>query len=658
MSFLYPSILWALAALLIPIAVHLFNFRRHKTVYFSNTAVLKTIQQENAKTKKLKYLVTLLLRCLFIVGLVLAFAFPYKPETTAKINTEEGLVGVYIDNSMSMKAQSSKTTLLEDARESARQLVGKFAPSTRFLLRTNSFEVQNEYPMNQEEMLDQIDRMEVDGLPVKMNEVIDRFTMLSKRQGFNQATLFAYSDFQKNMLDLSGLHADTALQVVVVPVQSEQHANLSIDSVWLASPVVQSGLANEVQVLVSNRGGKTVKGLPVNLSMEGKVVASATVDVEENSSAQCSMQFVLQQPGFTRCSVTLSDYPIVFDDVYHFVLELRPHLDVVELSSEKETTSLAMVFNDDPLFNYTKMNPTRIDLGALSKAQLVVVDHTSSLNETMRQALLDNAAEGASVVFFHDDGKTVDTNTMSVSDLALQHEFFNDIILDLPQHPDLPKVMRHVRLTPEANATVLMHLDNGDPLLAMQTVGKGRAFDYATTLEESWSTLPSHSLFVPMMLKMAFLGGGIGQIAYTLGDDKSLFFSDFSGGEDLKVRAEGTDFEAIPVHELRNNRLYVHFKDLLPQAGFYDLMVHEDLVHVMAWNDSRKESDLTVAGQGELQQCFASAGLDVVAVLGADEFANRDLVQAMARQSSLWRWFVLLALLAALGEILVLRFWK
>ena len=143
MTFLYPSILWALTALAIPIAVHLFNFRRHKTVYFSNTAVLKTIQQENAKTKKLKYLVTLLLRCLFIIGLVLAFAFPYKPETTAKINTEEGLVGVYIDNSMSMKAQSSKTTLLEDARESARQLVGKFAPSTRFLLMTNSFEVQN-----------------------------------------------------------------------------------------------------------------------------------------------------------------------------------------------------------------------------------------------------------------------------------------------------------------------------------------------------------------------------------------------------------------------------------------------------------------------------------------------------------------------------------
>ena len=76
MRFLYPNMLWGLFALLIPILIHLFNFRRHKLVYFSNTTVLRSIQQENAKTRKLKYLVTLLLRCLFITALVLAFAFP------------------------------------------------------------------------------------------------------------------------------------------------------------------------------------------------------------------------------------------------------------------------------------------------------------------------------------------------------------------------------------------------------------------------------------------------------------------------------------------------------------------------------------------------------------------------------------------------------
>ena len=190
-------------------------------VYFSNTAVLRSIQQENAKTRKLKYLVTLLLRCFFIAALVLAFAFPYRPEKQLNVNAEDNLIGIYIDNSMSMKGQSQRTTMLEDARQSARDLVHRLSPSNRYLLMTNSFEMQNEYPMNQEEMLDQLDRMNPDGAPVAMGEVMDRFEMLSHQHGFATSTLFVYSDFQSNTFDLSAAKADTTMQVVVVPMIPE-----------------------------------------------------------------------------------------------------------------------------------------------------------------------------------------------------------------------------------------------------------------------------------------------------------------------------------------------------------------------------------------------------------------------------------------------------
>ncbi|MCR5014277.1 MAG: BatA domain-containing protein, partial [Bacteroidales bacterium] len=517
MNFLYPSMLWALTALAIPIAVHLFNFRRHKLVYFSNTEVLKTIQRENAKTRKLKHLVALLLRCLFIVALVLAFAFPYRDDAAASINTDEGVVGIYIDNSMSMKAQSSKTTLLEDARESAKGLVQQFSPSTRYLLMTNSFEVQNEYPMNQEEMLDQLDRMSLDGPPAKLNAVVDRFEMLRDQHDFDHATLFMYSDFQNNMFDLADVKADTTLHVIAVPMTSSAASNLSIDSVWLSSPVMQAGLTNEVHILVSNRGDKEVKGLPVNMSMDGKVTASTTVDVEAQESAETVLQFLLQENGSTPCSVSLMDYPITFDDSYRFVIETRPTLKVVELNGSDQLSYVGMVFDEDPQYEYLKMHPDRIDLAAIAQAQLVVVSEASALNATMRQTLLDNAAEGTCVAFFHDDGATVDTNRMSASDIALQHDFFTDVILDLPQHADLPDVKQHVRLRPSADATTLIRLDNGDPLLTQRKTGQGYVFDFATTLDERWSSLADNAMFVPLMLKMALIGGGVNKIAYTMG---------------------------------------------------------------------------------------------------------------------------------------------
>ena len=659
MRFLYPQMLWALTALAIPIAVHLFNFRRHKLVYFSNTEMLKTIQQENAKTRKLKYLVILLLRCLFIVALVLAFAFPYKEDATVNINTEEGVVGVYIDNSMSMKAQSSKTTLLEDARESAKGIVERFSPSTRYLLMSNSFEVANEYPMNQEEMLDQLDRMNLDGPPVKLNEVLDRFEMLKSLHGFDQATLFVYSDFQENMFDLHDVKADTSLHVVVVPLSASVQSNLSVDSVWLSSPVMQAGLSN-VRVLVSNRGDKEVKGLPVNLSMNGKVTASTTVDVEGQESAEVGLQFLLEENGHTPCAVSLMDYPITFDDSYRFVIETRPSLKVVELNGSDKLPFVGMVFDDDPQYDFVRMNPERIDLSELAQAQLIVVSEASSINATMRKTLLDNAAAGACVAFFHDDGNAIDTNTMAANTIAMQHEFFNDVILDLPQHADLPKVKQHVRLHPSADASVLIRLDNGEPLLIQRKTGKGYVFDFATTLDERWSNLADNALFVPLMLKMALIGGGVGQIAYTMGEDKSVLFDDLglTGLDDLKIRNEDGSFELMPAHELRNNRVCVFFQDEIPASGFYELRKMDTVCHLMAWNDSRLESEMDFANSTGLKAAFEKAGLPVLAVMAPDEFAGHDLMEAMAKKSTLWKWWVLIALLALLGEVAVLRFWK
>ena len=62
--------------------------------------------------------------------------------------------------------------------------------------------------------------------------------------------------------------------------------------------------------------------------------------------------------------------------------------------------------------------------------------------------------------------------------------------------------------------------------------------------------------------------------------------------------------------------------------------------------------------QEQVEQVFREAGVEIGAVLEAGDFAHHDLLQAIARKSTLWRWFVLLALLALVGEIAVLRFWK
>ena len=99
MSFTYPAFLFALSAIAIPIIIHLFNFRKFKTVYFSNTRFLKEVKQETQAKSKLKHLLVLAARILAIIFIVLAFAQPFIPVENKQISIGDKSISLFIDNS-------------------------------------------------------------------------------------------------------------------------------------------------------------------------------------------------------------------------------------------------------------------------------------------------------------------------------------------------------------------------------------------------------------------------------------------------------------------------------------------------------------------------------------------------------------------------------
>ena len=674
MTFLYPNMLWCLFALAIPIIIHLFNFRRHKIVYFSNTATLKTIERENAKTKKLKYIIALIMRMLFIAGLVFAFAYPYNPKQKLKTDDADNLVAVYIDNSMSMHSQSSEISLIEDARSSARKMVSNISPSQRFVLLTNSRQPDNEYPMNQDEMLMSIDAMQTEASPLTFKNLYENLQMIMKRNGFKSASLFMYSDFQDNMMNMEGVVADSAIQIVAMPLASDYQQNIYIDTVWLSSPILQKGLANEINVRIVNESAKDINGLPVNFEIDGKSVAFNTIDILANGKNDIAMQFVLGEdmcrdarPCISTGTVSINDYPITFDDTYNFVLSVRPIIKIVELSTGTGDLAIKTLFENDSLFDYHVMSPYRIDQQYLADCQMVIVDGDANLNETMWQTIEDFAKDGGSVVLFPSEASEnskvseIFDDTLSISTIASQHDFFDDIFVSIPHNADLPKVYKHVQIDRKyfSNTLTLISLQNGTSYFTLSKIGGGNIFCFASQLGKDWTNFTDNSLFVPIMYKMAMLGGQMNRLSYALGVDKDIVINDltaFSEG-DIRIRDTQGNFEMIPMVEMRNNRALIRLYDELPGAGFYTINKGNEIIETTAWNDSRKESKMKFLNREEVGKLLKDNGLNVHLVLKADEI-HSDIMETMIRRSMMWKSFILLSLITMLIEILVLRFWK
>ncbi|MCU0358931.1 MAG: BatA domain-containing protein, partial [Cyclobacteriaceae bacterium] len=138
MSFVYPAFLWALAALSIPIIVHLFNFRKTQKIYFSSNRFLRMVQEATSAKRKLKHYLILASRLLFILFLVLAFAQPFIPARE-QVSSVQNII-LYLDNSLSMSVPvGEKVRALDAGIQAANELVSVFPPDTRFQLITNDF---------------------------------------------------------------------------------------------------------------------------------------------------------------------------------------------------------------------------------------------------------------------------------------------------------------------------------------------------------------------------------------------------------------------------------------------------------------------------------------------------------------------------------------
>lgn len=634
-------------------------------MYFSNTATLKTIEQENAKTKKLKYVIIMIMRMLFISGLVFAFAHPYRKSQNLMTDDAGNLIAVYIDNSMSMQSQSSEISLLEDARSSARALVRNISPSQRFVLLTNSREIGNEYPMSLDEMLMSIDGMKTEAGPLAFNELYENIQMIMRRNGFKSSSLFLYSDFQENMMNLDGIVVDSAIQIVAFPLVSDFRQNVYIDTVWLSSPILQVGLSNEVNVKIVNESEREFKGFPVNLEIDNHAVAFTTVDIQAGGKAEAKMQFVLDGTGQRTAKVSINDFPITFDDSYDFILVARPVIKIVELTDgqtvETHRNASEILFSNDSLFEYRSIAANRIDQQYLDDCQMVIVNDRSSLNETLWQAILDFAEDGGSVVVFPQEDEIADTNILNVNLLASQHEFFDDVFANIPDNADYPKVFKHTQIKKEfSNSLTLIGLQNGDPLVTLNRIGSGNVFVFSARLDSQWTDLAENALFVPLMMKMAMLGGSVGSLSYTIGVDNDLKISDMNAAFDgeIRIRDEKNSMEMIPAVERRGNKSVIRLNEQLPNAGFYDVCKDDEIIEKTAWNDSRVESKMSFCNQNDIDKLLKNNGLNVLSVMDSDDLHSDEIIDVLVRKSMLWKSFILLSLIAMLIEILIIRFWK
>ncbi|MFO0843137.1 MAG: VWA domain-containing protein [Gemmataceae bacterium] len=132
------------AAVSIPVIIHLLNRRRFKVVEWAAMRFLLTAQRKNARRMRIEQLLLLLVRCLVVLGLVLAMASvsPWAESLWRWLNPAGGkgfLAGgtrthriLVVDGSLSMSVRHGEQTCFDRARAFAEKVVEEGAGSDGF----------------------------------------------------------------------------------------------------------------------------------------------------------------------------------------------------------------------------------------------------------------------------------------------------------------------------------------------------------------------------------------------------------------------------------------------------------------------------------------------------------------------------------------------
>jgi len=687
MQFLFPTFLWGLLALSIPVIIHLFNFRRTKKVLFTNVAFLRAVNTTTSSFRRLKHLLIMAARMAFIAALVLAFAQPFLPSKSGKGVNAGGVASIYVDNSLSMQNELDKKSYLDKAIAKVEELLTAFPQGSQLQLITNDFSSDEHSVGNTQQIKDRTTTIKFTHTPRTFENILKRQANLASKhnsQGGNQYLWF--SDFQKSTSgDLTKLKLDSSSRLFIVPVQAKALQNVFVDSVWMSTPFVREMSTNQLTVRLFNTGERAVENLQVKLFIDDTQVSSTIASIQSKSSTTANFAFTVKGKGFKKARISFDDTPITFDNDYYFVLNAAPTIKVLHLYGQASAGKYVQtVFDNDSVFAFRSFSASNVDVGQFKTANLVVLEGVPNIDGSIKTALQDFVRAGGSLFIIPAQTpdlqsynsflgsfniRGIQSRTITQADFTPLAEpvksssFFVDIFDNSTQKELLQMPNQGGVLTWQAMGDKLLNFRNNQPFLTVSNSGSGKVYLLASPLDATFGDFARNALFVPIMYKVGALSVRQEPTAYSFEQNTfTVEVDDIPKTSTFKLRKG--KLEIIPVQNLNGKQLTIE----LPKAnqladnqaiesGYYELVLNGKVERLVAFNHDNKESMMNFYSVDELKSIFN--GKKNVQIF--DKIDDADFVKTFKDQNfgiALWKYFVIAALAFLALEILLVRLMK
>ncbi|MFO0357501.1 MAG: BatA domain-containing protein [Sphingobacteriaceae bacterium] len=684
MMFVYPSFLWALLAISIPIIIHLFNFRRYKKVYFTNVQFLKELQLESQSKSRLKELLILLSRILAITCLVLAFAQPIITNSNnTNLKVGQKTIGIYIDNSFSMEAVNKQGPLLENAKKLAKDVINSYRSIDRFHLITNDFEGKHQRLYTKDDILNEINDIKSTPSVKLFAEVLKRQKDFLSKEDPENTFLYAITDAQRSSFNLSDIKNDSTSRLTIIPIEANETNNVFIDSCWFDSPVQQKGFVQKLNISIKNSAQKNIDAGTVRLIVNGDQTSIGSFSLESNSSKSLSISFTVKNEGFNYASVKLDDYPITFDDELFFAFNSKLVINALLINGIESTSQnyFNSLFSNDSLFHFISCSEKAIDYSKFKTSDLIILNEVQNLSNGLLDEIIKFCNKGGNLVIIpsvKSDLKlynsfyqslnlplinNLDTHALKVNKPDKNDPFFEGVFEKMDPQINLPLALAHfshLKSTRSSNQDIYT-LQNNEFFLTKNKFQNASVFLFSSPFDDKYGNFCKHALFVPTFIRIAVTSLRTQPLFYFIKQNNNITIrqSALTGEQPPHVIGRSNKIDLIPEMRSVNGSMNLYLDQQLNRSGFYDITWQNSTIQNLAFNYDRIESNLIFYNLEDLKELIIKNGLTKYNLI--EDKNTQDVMRAIQLNASgikLWKWFILFTLFFIAIEIALIRFIK
>jgi hypothetical protein len=664
MQFLFPGFLFSFVLLAIPILIHLFNFRRYKRIVFSDIRFLRELTQQNKKQQTVKHYLILAARILALSALILSFAQPFIPTDNTNQSAGGKRVNIYVDNSPSMEAMAGNGNLFNLAKENAIRLMEGYSDKDEFQVLSNDFEGKHQRWFKKKEAIATLEALKPSGVYRTANEVLARQKSLYAGAAFGEA--FWFSDFQQNF-NLGQLSlSDSLLRLFPVKLEASKQNNVWIDSAWFPEPVLKIGSSNKIKVRVRNGGENAWENQAVTLKIEGIQKGLKNITCAPGSSETVELDFSLNHSKPQAFEISITDFPIVFDDTYFLTGAAVSKINILEIGAKQPMAALGLVYSLDSAYAYAFQELNQLNFSAFGQQQLIVLNQVAEVSSALADALSNYLQQGGLLLFIpptlpsasltlwlSKEGIVLNQlqNSIQVLDKPeLKHPILAKVFAKFPQMPNMPSVKQWFGYQLNVPHKAILSLGNGAPWLSEIKKGAGSLYLFGSNLNTSNTDFTRNALFVPILLNMPLLARNPIPNSFYLGKETQWHVDNTIDAKVIQLKGEGREYRA----DVRNfnNKQFASLNDRIEKAGVYEVLVNEKTAGKVAFNYPRAESLLNFYSATDLEETFKTS----LSLASFDSFLVSH--QAANKGNFLWQYFLWAALLFLITEVLIIRFMK